>query len=122
MACGVLKPNTVCTSATLSPLPFIKALMFAPVAIISIVGAAIGIKITTFLNRIIKTACVSFILHTDGIVLSEDGRNVTLSLLTLSGCLNKRFSVLCAAKLGHYPPAGRNSLTAGNQKHKCMQT
>ena len=37
----------------------IKALMFAPVAIISIVGAAMGIKITTFLNRIIKTACVS---------------------------------------------------------------
>lgn len=59
IACGVLKPNTVCTSATLSPLPFIKALMFAPVAIISIVGAAMGIKITTFLNRIIKTACVS---------------------------------------------------------------
>ena len=49
IACGVRNPNIACTSATLSPLFLIKALMFAPVAIASIVGGAVSIRKTTFL-------------------------------------------------------------------------
>ena len=39
IACGVLNPHVACTSATLSPLALSKALIFAPVAAMLIVGA-----------------------------------------------------------------------------------
>ena len=40
MACGVLNPHVFCTSATLRPLALRRALIFAPVAVMLIVGAA----------------------------------------------------------------------------------
>ena len=42
IACGVLNPHMACTSATLSPLALSKDLIFAPVAVMLIVGAAVA--------------------------------------------------------------------------------
>ena len=46
IACGVLKPHIFCTSATFNPLDFSSALIFAAVAAMLIVGAAVAAEVT----------------------------------------------------------------------------
>ena len=81
--------------------------MFAPVAVMLIVGATPVIRIITFLIDIKITVCVSPALHTDGIAFSEDGSQ-RITVFTTFDELNKHLYVFGAVQQNFPPDTGKS--------------